>query len=515
MPSLLLSVDVEDWHQLLAGRLGLPDPDPPGPAFPRQMHAILDLFDELGASGTFFMLGKTVERYPEIAREIVERGHEPASHGYSHDRVYDQTESEFRADVERSIEVIERLTGRRPLGYRAPAFSIDRTCLWAYEVLAELGFAYDSSQHDSPRLARRPGGIPAGPYRLRLPSGAELDELPIAVAGRLPVGGGSYWRLLPAFALRRGLRTNPGVSNALLPPLRVRPPAAAGPAARGVVEAATAGALPAAANQPRAYPRAGAPAQRCPRARDRRPRKRRDDPDADPLANRRARLTAILGAMPADADTSTSERVQGHFEEQAGTFDALYDEERGFQRLVRPGLFHRRELTLGVVREYDSPRVLDVGCGSGRIAEPILEAGAGEYVGIDFSEPMLELAGQRLARFGDDRVQLVTGDFLAQQLEGKFDVIVGLGLFDYLPNPEAFAHRMREVAADGGSVVASFPRWTWFKGPIRKVRYEWINDCPIFNYTEPQLRGIFSDAGFASVEIERPRRSGYMLRARA
>ena len=218
--------------------------------------------------------------------------------------------------------------------------------------------------------------------------------------------------------------------------------------------------------------------------------------------------------MPAETSRNESERVQDHFRDQARAFDALYNEERGFQRLVRPGLFHRRELTLGVVREYDSPRVLDVGCGSGRIGEPILDAGAGEYVGIDFSEPMIALAGDRLARFGDERVELVTGDFLKESLGGQFDVIVGLGLFDYLPDPEAFVRRMREVAAPGGAVVASFPRWSWFKGPIRKLRYERINDVPIFNYTEPQLRRIFGDAGFSDVRIERPRRSGFMLQAR-
>ncbi len=223
MPSLLLSVDVEDWHQLLAGRLGLPDPDPPGPALPRQVGAILDLFDELGAKATFFMLGKTVERYPEVAAEIVARGHEPASHGYAHERVYSQSRDEFRDDVARSAELIERLTGHRPRGYRAPAFSINRTTLWAFEVLAELGFDYDSSQHDSPKVPQRLGGIPSTPYRLRLGSGAELVELPIAVSGRLPVGGGSYWRLLPAAALRRGLRRQPDYSALYFHPYEFDP----------------------------------------------------------------------------------------------------------------------------------------------------------------------------------------------------------------------------------------------------------------------------------------------------
>jgi polysaccharide deacetylase family protein (PEP-CTERM system associated) len=169
------------------------------------VHAVLDLLDELDARATFFLLGMTAANYPELVREIVERGHEPASHGYAHRRVYDQTREEFRADVERSVETIYRLAGRPPTAYRAPAFSINRRTPWAYDVLAELGFRCDSSQYDSPRVPDRLGSIPDDPYVLRL-DGGELWEFPIATRGRLPIGGGSYWRLLPTRLIERGLR---------------------------------------------------------------------------------------------------------------------------------------------------------------------------------------------------------------------------------------------------------------------------------------------------------------------
>src|SRR5947207_25394 len=113
--------------------------------------------------------------------------------------------------------------------------------------------------------------------------------------------------------------------------------------------------------------------------------------------------------------TSTTGRVRDHFRAKAFSFDHLYDEEHAVQRLLRPGLFRRREFALDVVRSYSSPRVLDVGCGSGRVGELALEAGAGEYVGVDFSEPMLALAEQRLRPVGV-RVQLVRGDFLEEDL---------------------------------------------------------------------------------------------------
>lgn len=210
MAKLLLSFDFEDWHQLVHRRLGRPDWDSPGDALERQTGAIFDLLEELDAKATFFVLGMTAERYPDLVREIAGRGHELACHGYAHELVHTQTPDEFRRDVERGADVIERLGGRRPLGYRAPAFSITRDTPWAYETLAELGFRYDSSQYDSPRIPGRIRPVPTTPYRLRLPSGRELWEFPITVwrvRGRsVPIGGGAYWRVLPAPILRRALR---------------------------------------------------------------------------------------------------------------------------------------------------------------------------------------------------------------------------------------------------------------------------------------------------------------------
>jgi hypothetical protein len=122
---------------------------------------------------------------------------------------------------------------------------------------------------------------------------------------------------------------------------------------------------------------------------------------------------------------------------------------------------------------------------------------------------MLDLARQRLDRFGD-KVTLIQGDFLAAAVPGSYDVILALGYFDYIENAPAHVQRMSELAAPGGSVVASFPRWTWTKGPIRKLRYEVVNNCPIFDYTRDGLTQLF--AAYTTVEI-RPGRSGFLLRA--
>jgi peptidoglycan-N-acetylglucosamine deacetylase len=204
-PALLLSIDFEDWHQLVHRRLGLPDWDRPHAALERQTGVVLDLLDELDARATFFLLGMSVANHRDLVQEIVRRGHEPACHGFAHARVYQQTPDEFRADLERAMEAIADAAGRRPVAYRAPAFSINRQTPWAYEVLAEAGLRYDSSQYDSPRIRERIGGIPESPYRLELGGGAELWELPVAVWGSVPVGGGAYWRALPPRLLGRAL----------------------------------------------------------------------------------------------------------------------------------------------------------------------------------------------------------------------------------------------------------------------------------------------------------------------
>jgi SAM-dependent methyltransferase len=209
--------------------------------------------------------------------------------------------------------------------------------------------------------------------------------------------------------------------------------------------------------------------------------------------------------------TDSTGRVREHFRRKAFSFDHLYDEEHAVQRLLRPGLFNRREFALEVAGQYEAPRVLDVGGGSGRIGELMLEQGASRYVDVDLSDTMLELARERLARFRD-KVMLIQSDFLAAEVPGSFEVALALGYFDYIEDAAPHVQRMAALAAPGGSVVASFPRWTWTKGPIRKVRYEVINNCPIFDYTRDGLLQLFE--GFANVEI-RQGRSGFLLRATA
>jgi SAM-dependent methyltransferase len=214
--------------------------------------------------------------------------------------------------------------------------------------------------------------------------------------------------------------------------------------------------------------------------------------------------------MPGSAPVS--ERVRRRFTSEARRFDDLYEDERLRVKLLRPGLFRRRRLAVETVAARAAPRVLDVGCGSGRVGEFVLEAGASRYVGVDFAPPMIDLAAERLQRFAP-RCELLAQDFLDAPLQGPFDVVLALGFFDYLAEPDRFVGRMAELTAPGGCVVGSFPAWSPIKGPVRKVRYEWIGNCPIFNYTRGQLIEMFGGGGFRPVEVFAPGRSGFLVRA--
>jgi len=208
-PTLLLSVDFEDWHQLVRRRLGAPGWEQPGPALERQTEALLALFEELSVKATFFVLGMAARAHPQLVRRITAAGHELGCHGDAHLPVFGQTPEEFADDLRAARETIEGLTGQRPVGYRAPAFSITRDASWAYEVLGEQGFAYDASQHDSPRIRHRVPAASAVPHALALPDGRSLWEFPVAVwrtpRASVPVGGASYWSLMPAAMVLHGL----------------------------------------------------------------------------------------------------------------------------------------------------------------------------------------------------------------------------------------------------------------------------------------------------------------------
>ncbi len=196
-----LSVDVEDWFQVGAFEHTIAREDWDGLELRvgDNVARILDLFDEAGVKATFFTLGWIAERNRAAMRAIVDRGHELASHGYDHARVFTLSRTEFAEDLAKSRAILEDAAGQTITGYRAPSFSIDARNRWAHEVLAEHGYAYSSSVapivhdhygwRDAPRFAFDP--VP----------GSELVEIPVTTAilrgKRLAAGGGGFFRVLP------------------------------------------------------------------------------------------------------------------------------------------------------------------------------------------------------------------------------------------------------------------------------------------------------------------------------
>ncbi len=201
-----MTVDVEDYFQVqaFAGVIARDAWD----RLPRRVEPnterLLRIFAETGTKATFFTLGWIAERHPGLVRRIVSEGHELASHGYDHRRADTQTPAEFRSDVERAKRILEDAGGTVVAGYRAPTFSIGPRNRWAFEVLAEAGYAYSSSTfpiaHD---LYGAPDG-PRVPFRDERSGLREIPMTTVRLLGRnFPCSGGGYFRVLP-YALSRG-----------------------------------------------------------------------------------------------------------------------------------------------------------------------------------------------------------------------------------------------------------------------------------------------------------------------
>jgi polysaccharide deacetylase family protein (PEP-CTERM system associated) len=195
-----LTVDIEDWFQVGAFEHVIDRADWPNLdcRVEANCDAVLALFDAAGVKGTFFTLGWIAERYPALIKRIVAAGHELASHGYDHARVFTLTADQFAADLKHSRAILEDLGGTVIRGYRAPSFSIDPRTPWAHAILAEHGYAYSSSVapvvHDH-------YGWPSSPRHPWRPfADADLIEWPVTTArfaGRSLVAGGGFMRILP------------------------------------------------------------------------------------------------------------------------------------------------------------------------------------------------------------------------------------------------------------------------------------------------------------------------------
>jgi polysaccharide deacetylase family protein (PEP-CTERM system associated) len=201
------TVDVEDWYQ------GIPiGPEARASAerrLDRGLNLLLEMLAQHKTHATFFLLGPVVEEHPQLIQRIAACGHEIGCHGWSHDLLYEMTPERFRNETERAVDVITSVTGRPVAAYRAAYFSITKRSLWALDVLASLGFRYDSSIF--PVRNWRYGIPDFAPWPQRLETRAgPIYELPIStrrMLGRnVPASGGAYFRFYPFQVTRANYR---------------------------------------------------------------------------------------------------------------------------------------------------------------------------------------------------------------------------------------------------------------------------------------------------------------------
>jgi polysaccharide deacetylase family protein (PEP-CTERM system associated) len=206
-----LTIDLEDYYQVsaFAHRVDVAEWDTHASRVEQNTAKILDLLASANRRATFFVLGWVAEKYPRLIRQVADLGHEIACHSLHHRLVYSMTPEEFREDTRRAKELIED-AGQAPVrGYRAPSFSITRDSWWAFDILAELGFTYDSSIFPIKHVNYGMLDVPRHPFRVETRSRPVVEfPMPTLTFGgaRAPIGGGAYLRLLPYRYTRWGIR---------------------------------------------------------------------------------------------------------------------------------------------------------------------------------------------------------------------------------------------------------------------------------------------------------------------
>ena len=208
-----LTIDLEPWYanEFLIKHL----PEQKQDQIEESLEPILDLLDEFQTKATFFVLGIVAKKYPRLVREIHNKGHEIASHAYSHQTLSNLGQTRFEKEIRESVELLTSITGEKPIGFRAPSFSISNSTKWAFEVLKKYGFKYDSSVFPIKTMLY---GVPNAPLSMYRPSindiakhdpRGDIVEFPMTVlkfGKNIPISGGFYLRVLPSMFLHFAIR---------------------------------------------------------------------------------------------------------------------------------------------------------------------------------------------------------------------------------------------------------------------------------------------------------------------
>lgn len=199
-------------------------------------------------------------------------------------------------------------------------------------------------------------------------------------------------------------------------------------------------------------------------------------------------------------------RAAAYFDRKAELFDSLYSLEatspfmRFMNRHFRSDIYERYVRTADHVRSAAAQSVLDVGVGSGRYCSGYAEAGVRRVVGVDISNSMLDLAREYVKSLNGSNTQFefVLSDIDTYSTDEKFDVVVAMGFFDYISAPVESLRKLRGLC--NHSVIASFPSISFYRTPIRKLRYI-IKKCPVYFYREDQIKQLAIAAGFSACEV--------------
>lgn len=199
---LFMTIDLEDWYNTHDYAIPKESWDECQSRVANNTRKLLDLLSKYDVKAVFFVLGYIAERHPELIREISTRGHEIASHGYWHEKLFDLTKDKFRKDLQRSLRLLEGITGKKVRYYRAPSWTFDKRSEYLHELLMEEGILVDSSLQPFRTPLSGVAGASLEPYYpLIKDRKSKVLEFPVPVCKigpvRIPFCGGFYFRVMP------------------------------------------------------------------------------------------------------------------------------------------------------------------------------------------------------------------------------------------------------------------------------------------------------------------------------
>ena len=205
----ILTFDIEDWFHLLDFEETKSESSwsKYESRIEQNLDRILELLDHHQQKATFFCLGWVGRKYPHLVKKIDQLGHEVGCHSDAHQLVYELSPRVFREDTHKAISVLEDLTSKKVVSYRAPGFSVTPETPWFFEVLLENGIERDSSIFPAKRAHGGHNQLTlARPYQIHTPSGT-IREFPINVKNlmgkKIVYAGGGYFRLFPYSLIKR------------------------------------------------------------------------------------------------------------------------------------------------------------------------------------------------------------------------------------------------------------------------------------------------------------------------